>query len=72
MLDAAGLSRTTAAPVHFAAMWGGATVMLPTLGVAPQITRGGTEEIAIDDFHHLVYAISTGLAYGLLTNGRTP
>jgi hypothetical protein len=53
-------------------MWGGATVMLPTLGVAPQITRWGTEEIAIDDFHHLVYAISTGLAYGLLTNGRTP
>lgn len=53
-------------------MWGGATVMLPTLGVAPQITRGGTGEIAIDDFHHLVYAISTGLAYGLLTNGRTP
>lgn len=72
LLDAAGLSGTAAAPVHFAAMWGGAAVMLPTLGVAPPITRWGTEEVAIDVFHHLVYAFSTGLAYELLTNGRTP
>jgi hypothetical protein len=28
------------------------------------------EEIAIDAFHHAVYATATGLAYQLLSNGR--
>ncbi|RYU09829.1 hypothetical protein [Nocardioides iriomotensis] len=72
VLGAAGLSPTAAAPVHFAAMWGGAAVMLPSLGVAPPITRWGSEEVAIDVFHHLVYEVGTGLAYALLTNGRNP
>jgi hypothetical protein len=30
----------------------------------------GTEEIAIDLFHHAVYATATGIAYELLSNGR--
>lgn len=68
MLGTAGLSTETAAPVHFAMMWGGAVVMLPALGVAPPVTEWGTEEVAIDVFHHLVYAVSTGVAYGLLTD----
>lgn len=72
LLGAAGLSSGTAAPVHFATMWGGAAVMLPALDVAPPVTKWGREEVAIDVFHHLVYAGTTSLAYELLTNGRNP
>jgi hypothetical protein len=40
--------------------------MLPALGVAPPITRWSKEEVAIDLFHHVVYATATGIAYELL------
>jgi hypothetical protein len=56
-----------AGPTHFAAMWGGALVMLPALQVAPPVTRWGRTEVAIDVFHHLVYETATGLTYELLT-----
>ncbi len=71
-----GLLGTTALPpkaataAHGAAVWGQAVVMLPTLDVAPPITLWGKEEIAIDVFHHAVYATATGVAYELLSNGR--
>ena len=44
-------------------------VMLPKLGVAPPITQWETEEVAIDLFHHVVYATATGIAYELLDRG---
>jgi len=56
---------------HGAAIWGQAVVMLPTLDVAPPINLWGPEEIAIDVFHHVVYATATGIAYeALSSNGR--
>jgi hypothetical protein len=67
LLGAAGLPTPAAAPVHFAAMWGGAAVMLPSLGVAPPIGRWGRTEVGLDLFHHVVYAGATGAAYELLT-----
>jgi hypothetical protein len=69
LLGAAGL-RAAATPLHFAAMWGGAVVMLPGLGVAPPVTRWGRDEVAIDLAHHVVYATATGLAYGLIARPR--
>ena len=59
-----GAGRATAA--HLAALWGSEQVMLPALSVAPPITLWGREEIAIDGFHHAVYALSTALAYEAL------
>jgi hypothetical protein len=41
-------------------------VTLPALDVAPPAIFWGKEEIAIDGFHHLIYATATGLAYELL------
>jgi hypothetical protein len=38
-------------------------VILPNLDVAPPITLWAKEEIAIDVFHHAVYATATGVAY---------
>jgi hypothetical protein len=61
-----GIRPGLAAPAHFALMWGGALVMLPALDVAPPVTRWGRNEVAIDVFHHLVYATGTGLAYEAL------
>ena len=43
-------------------------VMLPAMDVAPPSIFWGKEEVAIDAFHHAVYALSTGLAYRLLTS----
>ena len=40
--------------------------VLPALDVTPPLTEWGTEEIAIDALHHLVYATATGMAYSLL------
>jgi hypothetical protein len=60
-----------ATAAHLAAIWGNEQVMLPALDVAPPITMWGGKEIAIDAFHHVVYAAATGAAYELLSaNGK--
>jgi hypothetical protein len=48
--------------------------MLPALDVAPPSIFWGKQEIAIDAFHHAVYALTTGIAYQLLSsrNGARP
>ena len=61
-----GRSPARATAVHLAALWGSEQVMLPALSVAPPITLWGREEIAIDGFHHAVYALSTAAAYEML------
>jgi hypothetical protein len=66
LLDALGLPPGAATAVHGALVWGGAAVMLPKLQVAPPISEWGAEEIAIDVFHHAVYATGTGMAYELM------
>ncbi|MFL5955924.1 MAG: hypothetical protein ACJ756_00585 [Solirubrobacterales bacterium] len=60
-----------ATAIHLAAIWGNEQVMLPALDVAPPITMWGGKEIAIDAWHHVVYATATGAAYELLSaNGK--
>jgi hypothetical protein len=71
LLDAIGLPPRAATAVHGAAVWGQQAVMLPTLGVAPPVNLWGKEEVAIDVFHHAVYATATGVAYELLRNNRS-
>ena len=66
LIAAAGLSGPKATAAHLAAVWGSEQVMLPALDVAPPLTEWGAEEVAIDAFHHLVYAAATGVAYSLL------
>lgn len=70
-LGSIGLSPKAATAAHLAAVWGNEQVMLPALDVAPPITMWGGKEIAIDAWHHLVYATATGAAYELLSaNGK--
>ena len=75
LLDAVGLPPGKATAAHGAAVWGSAQVTLPALDVAPPSIFWGANEVAIDAFHHTVYAVATGIAYELLKgsgngNGR--
>jgi hypothetical protein len=74
LLDAAGLAPGTATAAHGAAVWGSAQVMLPAMDVAPPSIFWGKQEVAIDAFHHAVYALATAAAYRLLSspNGSGP
>jgi hypothetical protein len=73
LLGATPLSPRAASAAHGAAVWGSAQVTLPALEIAPPIVFWPKEEIAIDAFHHAVYAAASGLAYNLLfeRNGRS-
>jgi hypothetical protein len=69
LLAATGMSPRTATAAHGAAVWGSAQVALPALEVAPPFVFWGRKEVAIDLWHHTVYAAATGLAYTLI-DGR--
>jgi hypothetical protein len=70
LLASVGLSGRAATAAHGAAIYGAAQVTLPALDVAPPAVFWGAEEVAIDAFHHAVYATATGMAYELLAAGR--
>ena len=63
LIGSIGLKGPVASALHFAAVWGTEQVMLPALDAAPPPTEWGAQEIAIDAFHHAVYAAATGAAY---------
>jgi hypothetical protein len=66
LLGATGLSPRAATAAHGAAIWGSAQVTLPAMEIAPPAIFWGADEVAIDAFHHTVYAVATGLAYELI------
>jgi hypothetical protein len=66
LLAVAGLSPRAATAAHGAAIYGSAQVTLPALEIAPPVVFWPKQEIAIDAFHHAVYAAATGLAYALI------
>ena len=68
LLASTGMSPKAATAAHGAAIYGAAQVTLPALEVAPPSIFWGPEEIAIDAFHHAVYATATGIAYELLSS----
>jgi hypothetical protein len=70
LLAALGLSPRAASVAHGAAMYGAAQVTLPALEIAPPAIFWPKQEIAIDAFHHAVYAAATGGAYALLDGRR--
>jgi hypothetical protein len=53
-----------AAALHFATVWGAELAVLPELDVGvPPAWRWGATEIAVDAFHHAVYATVTSAVY---------
>ena len=71
LLGATGLSARAATVAHGAAIYGSAQVTLPALEIAPPSVFWAKEEIAIDAFHHAVYAVAAGLAYQLISGGNS-
>lgn len=71
LLAATGMSARAATVAHGTAIWGSAQVMLPALEIAPPVVFWAPEEVAIDLFHHTVYALATGLAYELLDDNAS-
>ncbi len=63
LLHATGMGNAAATAAHFSAVWGSAQVMLPSLDVAPPPWKSPPKEIAIDAFHHAVYALATSIAF---------
>jgi len=70
VLGALRLRPKTATAAHGAAVWGSAQVMLPALEIAPPFVFWPKQEIAIDAWHHTVYAVATGIAYELIDGRR--
>jgi hypothetical protein len=70
LIAAAGVSGAQATALHGAAVYGNSQAMLPALEIAPPSIFWAKEEIAIDAFHHAVYALATGVAYEALSNGK--
>jgi hypothetical protein len=66
LLDAVGLRPGKATAAHVVAVWGSAQITLPALDIAPPAIFWPKEEVAIDAFHHAVYALATAIAYELL------
>jgi hypothetical protein len=66
LLGSTPLSPKAATAAHGAAIWGSAAMTLPLLEVAPPFVFWGKKEVAIDVWHHSVYALATGLAYRLI------
>jgi hypothetical protein len=66
LLATTGLSPRAATVAHGVAVYGTEQVTLPALDIAPPAIFWSKREIAIDAFHHAVYAMATGLAYGLV------
>jgi len=66
LLGATGMPARTATALHGGAIYGAAQLTLPALEIGPPAIFWPKEEIAIDAFHHAVYAAATGLAYQLI------
>ena len=68
LLGATPMSSRAATVAHGAAIYGAAQITLPALEVAPPSIFWGAKEVAIDAFHHAVYAASCGVAYAALAS----
>jgi hypothetical protein len=66
LMELFGFRGTKATAAHFAAVQTTATGMLPALGLAPPPNEWPAKQLAVEAFHHAVYATATGAALGLL------
>jgi len=68
MIHLLGLRGLAASSIHFGGVWVTELVMLPSLRVAPPVTKESAETIAKDAFFHGVYALATGLVFDAIMN----
>ena len=63
LLSLVGITGFAATSLHLAAIWGTAITIEPELDIAPPVSQWKAKDIAIDIFHHAVYAIVTGIVF---------
>jgi hypothetical protein len=63
LIGATGTRGPMACLLHFATVWGGEQVVLPSLAVGSPTPEYGAKATATDVLHHTVYAIATSVAY---------
>ena len=63
LLSLVGLTGFAATSVHLAAVWGTAITIEPELNIAPPVTEWKPKDIAVDIFHHAVYASVAGIVF---------
>jgi hypothetical protein len=70
LLGAFGLGTIPATVLHFAGVQAAAMVVVPKTTEAPPATEWPKKEIAIEAFHHVVYAVAAGAVYSWLTRSE--
>jgi hypothetical protein len=65
-LDLMGLRGSEASLIHWLAVWGTATVMLPGLEIAPPVREWPAKMHATEGVGHLIYAEAAGMMYDLM------
>ena len=66
LLGLTGIPSAVATAALFAGVQGRAMTMMPALDIAPPPTEWDARELAVDAFHHVVYAVTVGLVFGFL------
>ena len=66
LLGLTGIPSAVATAALFAGVQGSAMTMMPALDIAPPPTEWDARELAVDAFHHVVYAVTVGLVFGFL------
>lgn len=57
LLSSFELSIAAALPLFFLIVWGTEQIQLPALGLTPPSWKWGAKEVAIDLWHHVVFAV---------------
>jgi hypothetical protein len=70
LLAGFGLGAIPATVLHFLGVQTAAMVVVPKTTDSPPAKEWPKEEIAIEAFHHLVYATAAGAAYAWLTRSE--
>ncbi|WP_428331432.1 hypothetical protein [Mucilaginibacter sp.] len=69
LIGLTGLKGIPANIAHFGAIWGTSMIMLPAFKAAPPVTEEDPKSIAIDGFHHAVYALAAGIVFDTIASG---
>src|SRR5204863_136589 len=70
LLAAFGLGPVPATLLHFLGVQGAAMAVVPATTESPPVTEWPRQELAVETFHHLVYATVAGLVFSWLTRSE--
>jgi hypothetical protein len=70
LLSLTGLKGWPATAIHFVAIFYTALTIEPDFEVSPPISEWSKKAIAIDAFHHVVYAVAAGLVFDAINEDK--